>query len=272
MGGAPANFAFHARALGADSRIVSAVGDDDEGREILALLSARGLDPSFIAVAPAAPTGSVSVGLDGAGVPRYAIRDGVAWDALPWTGELFRLAGTADAVCYGTLAQRYGPTRATVRAFLEAARPSCLTVLDLNLRQAYYSREIVRDLLGRSRILKLNGEELPEIAKLVSISGGETDLLVSLRDLFSLELIALTKGNEGSRLLGRDGDSVHPGFPVEVADTVGAGDGFTAALVMGLLKHRTLDEISEHANRVASYICSQPGAWPDLPASLTDGA
>ena len=271
MGGAPANFAYQARALGAESRIVSAVGDDGEGREILAALAARRLDRRHIAVVPAVPTGTVTVGLDDEGIPRYAIRDNVAWDALPWTVDLSRLAAEADAVCYGTLAQRHSLTRATVRSFLEATRPSCVTVLDLNLRQTYYSSELVRGLLGRSRILKLNEEELLEIARLFSISGTETDLLVSLRDIFSLELIALTKGKKGSRLLGRDGDSVHPGFPVDVADTVGAGDAFTAALVMGLLKHKNLDEINARANRVASFVCSHPGAWPELPAEFTDG-
>jgi fructokinase len=272
MGGAPANFAYQARALGAESRIVSAVGDDVEGREILDALAARRLDRRHIAIVPAVPTGTVTVGLDDEGIPRYAIRDNVAWDALPWTADLSRLAAEADAVCYGTLAQRHSLTRATVRSFLEATRPSCVTVLDLNLRQTYYSPEIVHGLLGRSRVLKLNEEELLEIARLFSISGTETDLLVSLRDIFSLELIALTKGKKGSRLLGRDGDSVHPGFPVDVADTVGAGDAFTAALVMGLLKHKNLDEINARANRVASFVCSHPGAWPELPAEFMDGA
>lgn len=272
MGGAPANFAYQARALGAESYIASAVGDDVQGREILETLSDRRLDRRYIAVMSALPTGTVTVGLDDKGIPRYAIRDNVAWDALPWTTGLSLLAGKAEAVCYGTLAQRRGLTRATVRAFLEATRPSCVTVLDLNLRQTYYGREIVRDLLRLSRVLKLNGEELLTVARLFSISGAETDILVRLRDLFSLDLIALTKGEKGSRLLGRDGDSVHPGFPVDVADTVGAGDAFSAALVMGLLKHKNLDEINERANRVASFICSHRGAWPDLPAELTDWA
>ena len=272
IGGAPANFAFQARALGAESRIVSAVGDDGEGREILEALAVRGLDRDHIAVVPAVPTGSVLVGLDDAGIPRYTIRDNVAWDALPWTADLSRLAAKAEAVCYGTLAQRHSLTQAAIRAFLGATKPSCVTVLDLNLRQAYYSREIVRDLLGRSRVLKLNEDELLTVAKLFSISGSETDILVRLRSLFPLELIALTKGRRGSRLMGGEGDSVHSGFPVEVADSVGAGDAFTAALVMGLLEHKNLDEINESANRVASFVCSHPGAWTEHPAESTDRA
>ena len=272
MGGAPANFAYQARALGAESRIVSAVGDDGEGREILETLAVRGLDRGHIAVLPAVPTGTVLVGLDVAGIPCYTIRDNVAWDALPWTPDLSRLAAKAEAVCYGTLAQRHSLTRATIRAFLEATKPSCVTVLDLNLRQAFYSREIVRDLLGRSRVLKLNEDELLTVARLFSISGAETDILVRLRSLFPLELIALTKGCRGSRLMGREGDSAHSGFPVEVADTIGAGDAFTAALVMGLLEHKNLDEINESANRVASFVCSHPGAWTELPSESTDRA
>jgi len=272
MGGAPANFAYHARALGAESYIASAVGDDGEGGEILKILFDRQLDRRYIAVVPTIPTGTVTVGLDDEGIPRYAIRDNVAWDAIPWTTELSLLAAKADAVCYGTLAQRRGVTRATVRAFLEATRPQCVTVLDLNLRQTFYGREIVRDLLSRSRILKLNEEELMRVARLLLISGAETDILVRLRDLFSLDLIALTKGEKGSRLMGRHGESVHSGFPVEVADTVGAGDAFTAALVMGILKQKNLDEINERANRLASFICSYQGAWPELPAELTDWA
>jgi fructokinase len=272
MGGAPANFADQAWALGAESRIVSAVGDDGEGREILEALAVRGLDRGHIAVLPAVPTGTVLVGLDDAGIPRYTIRDNVAWDALPWTADLSRLAAKAEAVCYGTLAQRHSLTQATIRAFLEATKPSCVTVLDLNLRQSFYSREIIHDLLGRSRVLKLNEDEFLIVARLFSISGPETDILVRLRSLFSLELIALTKGPRGSRLMGREGDSVHSGFPVKVADTVGAGDAFTAALVMGLLEHKNLDEINESANRVASFVCSHPGAWSELQAESTDRA
>jgi len=168
MGGAPANFAYHARALGAASVIVSAVGDDRSGREILEELGRRGLERSGIAVVSGAPTGTVTVALDAGGIPHYTIHEGVAWDVIPWTAGLGDLAARADAVCFGSLAQRSPVSRATIGAFLDATRPDCLRVLDLNLRQSYFSRDIVVGLLGRATVLKLNDEELwdhPEIPR-----------------------------------------------------------------------------------------------------------
>jgi len=269
MGGAPANFAYHARALGAASMIVSAVGDDRSGREILEELDRRGLDRSGIAITKDAPTGTVTVDLDAGGIPRYTIHDGVAWDAIPWTSALADLAARADAVCFGTLAQRSPVTRGTVEAFLDATRPDCLRVLDLNLRQSYFSRDIVVGLLGRSTVLKLNDEELGTAGQMLSLPGPESQALAGLLEAFPLALIALTKGRAGSRLYGRGVDHSTPGYPVETADTVGAGDAFTAALVAGLLKKKSWSEIGERANRIAAFVCSRKGAWPDLPAELS---
>lgn len=269
MGGAPANFAFHARALGTSSVIISAVGDDPAGREILAELERRGFDLSGIAVVSGAPTGTVTVDLDAGGIPRYTIHEGVAWDIIPWTADLRDLAARADAVCFGTLAQRAPVTRATIRAFLEATRPDCLRVFDLNLRQAYFSRDIVAGLLERSTVLKLNDEELETVARLLSLPGSETGALAALLEAFPLALIALTKGRAGSRLYGKGVDQITPGYAVETADTVGAGDAFTAALVAGLLKTKNWEEIGDRANRIAAYVCSRKGAWPDLPAELS---
>jgi fructokinase len=266
LGGAPANFAVQARSLGAEGLIAGAVGGDALGREILKSLAARGIPPDFIAVVPDAPTGTVAVKLDAEGVPEFTIASPVAWDVLRSTPALTALASKADAVCFGTLAQRSLVTRTTIRDFLDATRPECWRVFDLNLRQRFYSREIIADLLGRSRILKLNDEELGTIAGLFSLAGGETDILARLRDTFSLEIIALTKGSGGSRIFGRGSDSVHPGFSVDVVDTVGAGDAFAAALVMGILDNKSLGEINEAANRLAGRVCSQRGAWPEIPA------
>jgi fructokinase len=269
MGGAPANFAYHARALGAASMIVSAVGDDRSGREILEELDRRGLDRSGIAIAKDAPTGTVTVDLDAGGIPRYTIHEGVAWDAIPWSAGLADLAARTDAVCFGTLAQRSPVSRSTIGAFLEATRPDCLRVLDLNLRQSYFSRDIVRGLLERSTVLKLNDDELRTVAEMFSLPGPESQALAGLLETFPLALIALTKGRTGSRLYGRGVDHSTPGYPVETADTVGAGDAFTAALVAGLLKNKSWDEIGERANRIAAFVCSRKGAWPDLPAELS---
>ncbi|HOW84588.1 MAG TPA: carbohydrate kinase [Candidatus Aminicenantes bacterium] len=272
MGGAPANFAVHARALGASGVIVSAVGDDRPGREILEELGRRGLDRSGIAVLSGVPTGTVTVALDAAGIPRYTIHEGVAWDVIPWTAEIAGLAARADAVCFGSLAQRSPVSRAVIGAFLDATRPDCLRVLDLNLRQSYFSREVVRSLLERATVLKLNDEELTTVGGMLSLPGPEDRVLAGLLEAYPLTLIAVTKGPSGSRLFGRGVDLSTPGRPVETADTVGAGDAFTAALVMGMLRHRGWAEIGERANRVAAFVCSRKGAWPELPAEMADRA
>lgn len=268
MGGAPANFAFHAQALGASSVIVSAVGDDRSGREILEELGHRRLERSGIAVVSGAPTGTVTVALDAGGIPRYTIHEGVAWDVIPWTSGLGDLAARADAVCFGSLAQRSPASRATIGAFLDATRSDCLRVLDLNLRQSYFSRETVPSLLGRANVLKLNDDELATVAGLLSLPSPESRALAGLLETYPLSLIALTKGPSGSRLFGRSVDLSTPGQPVETADTVGAGDAFTAALVTGMLRQKSWDEIGERANRVAAYVCSRKGAWPELPSEL----
>jgi len=268
MGGAPANFAFHARTLGAASVIVSAVGDDPPGREILAQIRSRGLDASGIATVSSAPTGTVTVALDAGGIPHYTIHEGVAWDIIPWTAGLKDIAARADAVCFGTLAQRSPVSRATIGSFLDATRPDCLRVLDLNLRQSHFSRDIIHGLLERTTVLKLNDDELATVAGMLSLPGPESRVLAGLLEAYPLTVIALTKGPSGSRLFGHGVDLSHPGFPVETADTVGAGDAFTAALVTGMLRHRSWEEIGERANRIAGYVCSRKGAWPELPAEL----
>jgi fructokinase len=165
------------------------------------------------------------------------------------------------------MAQRPG-SRATIGAFLDATRPDCLRVLDLNLRQSYFSRDIVVGLLGRATVLKLNDEELGTVSRMLALPGSESQALAGLLEVYPLTVIALTKGRSGSRLLGRDVDQVTPGYPVETADTVGAGDAVTAALVTGMLRHKSWPEIGERANRIAGYVCSRKGAWPELPAEL----
>jgi fructokinase len=270
LGGAPANFAYHAQALGGAGVVVSCVGADDAGREILRRLEKRGLATRYIATDPDHPTGTVSVALDVRGNPDFTIHEGVAWDFLPRAPELLELAARADAVCYGSLAQRSSVTRETIRAFLEATRPECLRVFDVNLRQRFFSEGIVRASLDRADVLKLNEEELPVVAELLGVEGTETEMLDVLLDRFSLRAVALTRGERGS-LLRRPGETAeHPGFQrEEIADTVGAGDAFTAAMVMGLLQERDLWAVCEGANRLAAYVCSQPGAMPAVPPELT---
>ena len=273
LGGAPGNFAYHAAALGARGVVVSRVGDDDLGREALGRVKSLGLDPAFITTDPWRPTGTVEVRLDERGAADYVIHERVAWDYIPTTPALLDLAARADAVCYGTLAQRAPESRQTIRAFLAATRPDgCLRVFDINLRQQDYSAALLRDLLPLSHVLKLNDEELPVVARLLGVAGsGPAVLRHLLNDHPNLRLIALTRGGRGGVLLTQRGEEYdHGGFPANVVDTVGAGDSFTAALVTGLLHPRTpgLSEINAFANRVAAFVCSQPGATPRMPSEL----
>ena len=274
LGGAPANFAYHSAALGAAGVVVSRVGDDALGREILTRLDALGLGHRFVSVDPLHPTGTVNVRLEARGVPAYVIHTDVAWDFLPGPADdtaLLELAGRADAVCFGTLGQRSAVSHEAIRAFLHDARPEALRVFDINLRQSYFSRGLVDDMLSISDVLKLNDEELPVVADLLGLRSAGPAVIPHLFRAYPLKVIALTRGGGGSVLYSAAGASEHPGFPAEVVDTVGAGDAFTAALVLGLLKGHPPDEINAAANRLAAYVCSQPGATPPIPVGLLDG-
>ena len=271
LGGAPANFAYHAQALGGRGVVVSCVGDDPLGREILSRLDELGLDKKYIAVDRNHPTGTVTVELDAKGRPSYIIHEDVAWDFIPSSPAVLDMASKCDAVCFGSLGQRSAVSRAAIRQFLQANGHNCLRVFDVNIRQKYYSRDIIVDMLELSNVFKLNDEELPLVAEMLSITGDETAILAGLTERFDLALIALTKGAHGSRLYSRGSSSFHPGVPVgKIADTVGAGDSFTAAITLGWLQGRQLDAINDHANRVAGFVCSQDGATPPLPESLIE--
>ena len=272
LGGAPANFAYHAQALGAEGVVVSCIGDDDLGREILSQLDGLGLDCQYIAVDKANRTGTVTVKLDANGVPDFTIHENVAWDFIPLSAPLLELAARADAVCFGSLCQRSDVSRDTVRRFLEKTKPDCLRIFDINIRQSYYSKDIIGAMLDTSNVLKLNDDELPLVGELLDIKGSESEILAELAARYGLRLIVLTKGADGSRLYGPDGDSESKGVPPEkIADTVGAGDAFTAAVAVGLLNGNGLEQINAHANRVASFVCSQHGATPKLPDDLVHG-
>lgn len=268
LGGAPANFAYHAHALGAQAYPVSCVGHDALGQEILDRLEVLGLDTRYVAVDPHHPTGTVDVKLDRDGQPRFTIHENVAWDFVPFTPPLSELAARADAVCFGTLAQRCEVSGGTIRSFLDATRPDCLRVFDINLRQSYFDEPTVRALLASSNVVKLNDEELPVVARLLSIEGAESDCLEELLTRYHLRLVVLTRGARGSLLRAPGAVSIHGGSPVDVADTVGAGDAFAAATAMGLLRGHDLNRINKFANAVASHVCSRPGATPEIPAAL----
>lgn len=269
LGGAPANFTYHAQSLGARGALVSAVGDDPLGREILEQLNVNGVDTRYVNVDPAHPTGTVSVTLDGDGVPSYVIHEQVAWDYLPFSPECNALAAEADAICFGTLGSRNPHSRECIRLFLEAAMPGCLRVFDVNLRQAYYSHDLLVDLLERTELLKLNEDELPVISDLLNISGSTKERMEAVLKRFALDAVALTRGARGSVILTPDEMAVHQGAHVEnMVDTVGAGDSFTAMVVTGLLHEWPLEEISERANMLAGHVCAHAGAMAPHPDDI----
>jgi fructokinase len=268
LGGAPANFACHARALGADAGIVTRVGRDALGREVLERLSAAGLPAGLVQLDERAPTGTVTVRLEPGGVPCFTIHEGVAWDGLLASDEALAAAARADAVCFGSLAQRCEPARGSIRRLVAATRSDALRIFDVNLRQPFYSRETLDESLRLANVLKLNDGELPVLASLYGLDGSVDEQLDALAGRFELRLVALTRGGHGSRLRGPAGASDHPGIEAAVRDTVGAGDAFTAALAMGLLLGWPLERTNARANEVAAFVCSCAGATPPLPPQL----
>ncbi|MCY7345290.1 MAG: carbohydrate kinase [Pyrinomonadaceae bacterium] len=264
-GGAPANFAYISKRLGDHGIVVSRVGNDAAGNEILRNLERVGADVSHVQKDAEYQTGNVKVSLEN-GQPSYEITENVAWDYLDLTADWRDLAKVCDAVCFGTLAQRNEFSRRTIREFVKLTRRDCLRIFDVNLRQNYYSAEILRESLESANIVKLNNEELPKICEMLTVAGGnETEQLKNLREKFNLRLICLTRGASGSLLSAANEASENGGVKIEIADTIGAGDAFTAALTHGFLRGWSLDEINQFANRVGAFVASQPGAMPDLP-------
>ncbi|MBC8127266.1 MAG: carbohydrate kinase [Gloeobacteraceae cyanobacterium ES-bin-144] len=268
MGGAPANFACHACALGAESHIVSRVGDDVLGAGLIRNLIDLGLPVSGITIDPIHRTGIVAVSLLADGQPLFTIAPNVAWDHLVSDPGMERLFARADAVCFGSLAQRAATSAATIRALVAATRPTALRVFDVNLRQQYFDTATIVASLELANVLKLNDAELPQIVSMLGISGSVRECLTSLHARFGLRLVALTRGAAGSILFDGIESCEHSGLAVEVCDTIGAGDSFTAAVTMGLLHCWPLTMISELANQVAAHVCSQSGALPRLPDAI----
>lgn len=273
LGGAPANFAYHARVLGDQGLPASRIGRDDLGREIIAALAALGIPGDALQLDDRHPTGTVEVRLDGEGRPCYRIDRPVAWDFIAWTAPLASLAAACDAVCFGSLAQRSPVSRRTIRKFLAALPSRTLRVFDVNLRQSYYSAAVLKKSLKAADLLKLNHEELPLLLDTLGLGGrpGPEQEAASCRRLLEaceLELVCLTRGDRGSLLITPGGEAEHPGFAVTVADTVGAGDAFTAALVHHVLRRTPLEAISAAVNRYGSWVATQAGATPPVPADV----
>jgi fructokinase len=266
FGGAPANVAVHAAGLGAEASMISAVGTDARGDEALRRLAAFGVDCSAVARLAGHPTGVVRVRVDAAGLPSYDIARGSAWDFIPWTAPVERAAQRADAICFGTLAQASAESRATIRRAVAATRGTAWRLFDVNLRQTYYDAGLVTASLDLANAVKLNEEELPVVARVCGLeSVTPVEQLRELCGRFGLRLAALTRGACGSLLVTADGAWDCPAPRTEIVDTVGAGDAFTATLLVGILAGRSLDEVNERANAVAAYVCSQPGATPPIP-------
>ncbi|MGJ8639231.1 MAG: carbohydrate kinase family protein [Opitutaceae bacterium] len=268
IGGAPANFAYHCHQLGAHAFPISALGADELGELARSTLASKRVDTSYVQETEAWPTSRVLVTRNAQGKPDYTIIENVAWDHLQLTDALVQLAPTIDAVCFGVLSQRNEQSRTTIQSFLDGMSTSAIKVFDINLRQSYFSKELVEQCLKRATVLKLSDEELPQLAEYFGLEGTDSEQLAELRAQFSLDLVAYTRGGEGSILTRADEVDVTPGCKVVVADSVGAGDSFTAALCIGLLKGWSLSEVNQFANKVAAYVCSQEGATPPLPAEL----
>lgn len=267
LGGAPANFALHAKAFGANAKIVSAIGQDPAGMDILSQLANRQADTQYI-LKNSYPTGTVDVQLCGNGHPTYIIHENSAWDNIELTPGTIQMAQTCSAVCFGTLAQRNPVSRNSIHRFLASTPETCLRVFDINLRQHYYSKEIIEKSLQAANVFKLNSEELIVLQDLLDLPKDTESAIKTLRDQYELDLVALTQGEDGSTMIDRENTSYCPTVPVAVKDTIGAGDSFTATMTMAKIQGLPLERINVLASKVAGYVCSQAGATPDLPDFL----
>lgn len=269
IGGAPANFAYHVSQFGFDSRVVSAVGQDANGEEILDVFQQRKLK-SVIEQVPY-PTGTVQVTLDAVGVPQYEIKEGVAWDNIPFTDELKQLALRTRAVCFGSLAQRSVVSRNTINRFLDTMPDieGQLKIFDINLRQNFYTKEVLCESMQRCNVLKINDEELVTISRIFGYPGIDLqDKCWILLAKYNLKMLILTCGTNGSYVFTPGEVSFQETPKVPVADTVGAGDSFTAAFTASILNGMPVPEAHKLAVEVSAYVCTQNGAMPELPAAL----
>ena len=265
-GGAPANFAYISSQLGNHGIAASRVGSDGNGDEILANLKDKGVDVSHVQIDEKHATGTVEVSLTN-GQPNYEIIENVAWDFLELTEDWRELAKICDAVCFGSLAQRNQVSQKTIFEFLDLMKKSSVKVFDINLRQNYFSADIVEKSFNAATIVKLNHEELPIVAKMFRIDAAkEIEISRKLLTKFDLKTICVTRGGRGSLLLNENQISEIPGVKIKIADTIGAGDAFTAAMTHGFLHGWDLDELNLQANQVAALVASQSGAMPELSA------
>lgn len=268
LGGAPANFAYHAGQFGLDTLAISAVGEDQLGDETLSALEEKGL--KYIMPRVPFPTGTVQIELDAQGVPAYEIREGVAWDNIPFTPEMEKVARSCKAVCWGSLAQRHEVSRNTIHRFLDATPPTCLKIFDINLRQTFYDEEVIRASLKRCNILKINDEELVTIGRLFGYPGLDmSNKCWLILGKYNLDMLVLTCGVNGSYVFKPGAMTFIETPKVDVADTVGAGDSFTASFCAAILKGLSVSDAHQLAVETSAYVCTCNGAMPRIPAELT---
>ncbi|MBI2067428.1 MAG: carbohydrate kinase [Deltaproteobacteria bacterium] len=265
VGGAPTNFAYHADRLGAKGVVVSKIGNDTAGREILKKLKKDSLTTDYLEKDPLYPTGLVRIKLSQDRDAEYEIENDVAWDNIRESDPLDELAHRADAVCFGTLAQRSVVSRKTIQSFVKRCHSTALKIFDLNLRGFFYSREVILESLALANVVKVSEAELRIVAYLLLLKGEDRDVLKELSERFNLKLLALTKGRSGSVLYAQGEISEHRPFPSKIIDTVGTGDSFAAALAVGMLSGgMTLGRLNRFANQVASLVCASRGGMPRL--------
>ena len=278
LGGAPANYSVMAGRLGNRAKVVSRIGRDELGQRALAVLKPFPVDCSQLQLDPVNPTGRVTVELED-GQPSYTIHQPVAWDFFELTDEWLTEVAKADAICFGSLAQRCTQSRETIHALIRATKPECARIFDVNLRAPFYSADVLMESLKLATVVKMNDAEVPLVVSLLglgvhsyagpikSLREGAERLLIAFPDL---TLVAITRGGEGSLLVGRSEWDEHPGISTRVADTIGAGDAFTAALTHYLLRGASLETLNEAGNRWGSFVASQSGAMPEMVAETVE--
>jgi len=263
LGGAPANFAYCSHLLGSRGVVVSRVGNDELGFEARTRLHQAGIAEDFIATDTAHPTGTVQIEISPAGQPTFKFTHSVAWDFLKWNEELGDLASSAEAVCFGTLAQRSEVSRKTILKFIDSTKTTSVKIFDVNLRQSFYSDEIIADSIRRTTVLKLNDQELPLLANVLAID--QRNFARTIIERLGVKLVCITRGQNGSILVDNANTHAHPGFRVQVKDAVGAGDAFTAGLVHEFLRGSSLAAMNDTANRIGAWVASCEGAMPQPP-------
>jgi fructokinase len=265
LGGAPANFAYFAAMLGEQGIIASRVGPDELGKEIVEKVGKLKLQTEYIQTDELMPTGTVAVEVGEKGQPKYTITEETAWDCLDWNEQWETLAKRAKAVCFGSLAQRSPQSRVTIHRFLRAINDDAIRVFDVNLRPPFYTTDIVHESLMLADVAKLNESELPQVMKLLGLKTANLKQNIrTLQAAYGLGMVCLTRGQLGCILANEKQMIENQGFKVRVADAVGAGDAFTAAIVHHLLKNSPLDKMAKAANRLGSYVASQNGATPQI--------